>query len=189
MTLVIGLVGEKFSGKGTFVALLKKIAPEADIHHERFSDILRETLKKWNLPITRENLQKLVLIMNRSFDRNTFTTAVCERIKRLPADIVILDGVRWKTDAQMIRSFTPSCLVYITASLETRYARTSFRQENVGECGITLERFIKEDKAPNEVYIPQIGASADLQIDNNGTLEEFEAQVRTFCHRFIWQDA
>jgi dephospho-CoA kinase len=50
--IVLGLVGEKGSGKQTFSDFLKKAAKGKKIAHMRFSDILRETLELWSLELT-----------------------------------------------------------------------------------------------------------------------------------------
>lgn len=61
--MVLGLTGEKGSGKETFVKLLAELNPNQGITHLRSSDILRETLQIWSIPETRTNLQLLPVIM------------------------------------------------------------------------------------------------------------------------------
>src|SRR4051812_31081631 len=112
MKLVIGIVGEKGSGKETFATFLKEIIPDKVIFHARSSDILAETLQIWDLVSTRHNLQQLAIVLDQGFGKGTLTHAVAKRIKDSNADIVVFDGVRWFSDAEMIRSFPENILVY-----------------------------------------------------------------------------
>lgn len=183
--LVIGVVGEKRSGKETFVKLLQEIAQDKKIKHSRFSDILFETLSFWNIPSTRQNLQKLAVIMDQGYGAGTLTRAVEQRIARERADIIILDGVRWQTDIEMVRRFPNNLLVYITAEPIVRYERTKTIKEKAGEDSTTFEQFIAEEQAPNETQIPIIGNGANFKIANNGSLEEFRKKVEEFYLRFV----
>jgi dephospho-CoA kinase len=184
MKIVIGLVGEKGSGKETFGNFLMEIAEGKKIKRIRFSDLLNFTLKLWDLPQTRENLQNLAVIMDTNFGNGTLTSAVSKQIQDIEADIVILDGVRWETDEYLIRSFPMNCLVYITADSDLRYKRLKARQEKKNEAK-TLDQFVREEKAPNEVLIPIIGNRSEYKIENNGSFEELKEKVLKFYSQFI----
>jgi uridine kinase len=179
--IVIGLVGEKGSGKGTFAAHISEIQPEKRIISLRFSDLLRETLDLWHIPSTRMNLQKIVVIMEETFGTGLLSNAIYERISKLDADIVIVDGVRWKTDVSLIRRFKNNFLVYVTASPQIRYRRTVARAEKDGESDASFEQFEREEQAKNELLIPKIGADADYTIKNEGTVEEFRVAIKSFA--------
>ncbi|TSC65567.1 MAG: Uncharacterized protein CEO21_377, partial [Microgenomates group bacterium Gr01-1014_80] len=88
MKLIIGLVGEKGSGKGTFAKFLQEIVP--DCSYIRYSDILVETLNFWSLPLTRANYQNLANTMEKSFGSGTLANATKPRIQNLPGAIVIV---------------------------------------------------------------------------------------------------
>jgi dephospho-CoA kinase len=186
MKIVVGLVGEKGSGKETFGDFFMETAKGQKIVRVRFSDILNETLKLWGIDRTRENLQKLAVIMDDGFKKGTLTHAIYERIHSLDADIVILDGVRWETDEKLIRSFPKNFLVYINADVDIRYERLKIRREKLDEAK-TYEQFMEEEKAPNEVLIPAIGRRADFKVKNNGTFEDLKSEVKKFTSKFIIQ--
>lgn len=179
--LVIGLVGEKGSGKGTFAARVADIAKDKCVVAMRFSDLLRETLDAWSIPTTRRNLQLLAEVFENSFGMGTLSHAVYEGVMKIDADVVILDGVRWETDAKLIRSFPQNKLLYITAPPAVRYERSILRGENVGEKKTTLEQFMEEEQAVNEILIPRIGATADHVIRNDGTMGAYNAAIDAFC--------
>jgi dephospho-CoA kinase len=184
MALVIGLVGEIGSGKGTSADMLAGFAREAgkSFIKMRFSDVLRETLTLWRLPHTRENLQALPTVMNRTFGEGTLTQAVKKRIEDAREDIIVLDGVRWGTDAELIRSCPAHLLLYITAEADLRFERTKERGENFKESDMTFEKFREAEQARTEIEIATIGASADVCIKNDGAKEKFAKALRT-----VWE--
>ncbi len=184
MKTVIGLVGEKGSGKETFGKILKKLTRKK-VAHIRFSDLLSETLHSWSLPQTRENLQKLAVVMKDGFGSNTLSNAIYQRIKNLKADVILIDGVRWESDVSLIRKFEKNLMVYITSDLMLRYERLKKRNQKIDEENTTFEQFMKEEKAENELLIPRIGAKADYKIINNGTLEQFKKDIRVFAEKFF----
>ena len=184
MKIVIGLVGEKGSGKETFGNFLKVLLPRKHIDRIHFSDILVETLALWDIPKTRSNLQILAQYME-EFGKGTLSSAIKKRALKSKAEIVIIDGIRWESDLKMLKSFPKNLLVYITADLKIRYQRTKLRKEKAFEEATTFEQFMKEEKAKNEVLIPKIGYGADFKIINNATLEEFRAQVEKFSDKYL----
>jgi dephospho-CoA kinase len=177
--LVIGLVGEKGSGKETFGNLLQELLPDKKILRVRSSDVLVETLKLWDLEKTRENLQNLAIWMDEAFGDGTLSNVVYQRIQSLEADIVIFDGVRWETDVEMLNRFANHLLIYITAPLQNRFERLKKRQEKAFEETTSFEQFLFEENKKNELLIPKIGAKADIKIENATTLEVFKEKIKS----------
>lgn len=175
-SLLLGLVGEKGSGKETFAEVFQKLLPKKRVVHLKFSDLLKETLALWSLPATRTNLQDLVVIMDNHFGEGTLSEAIYQRITKIEADIILVDGVRWDSDIALLNRFSNHKLIYITADLEVRFKRIQKRTEKIGE-GESYEQFLKEEQALNELAIPRIGKSADYVIKNNSTLAEFKKQI------------
>lgn len=186
MKLLIGLTGEKGSGKGTFAELLCKIAPpKISIHPTRFSDLLAETLNAWHIPTTRANLQKLSIMMDREFGIGVLAAAIRHRVENDPSDVVILDGVRWQADVRMIRGFQNNVLVYITADPEVRFERLQGQGKYIGEVGMNFEQFQREERAATELLIPEIGRWANFKVCNNGSLREFRRVARSFYEQYV----
>jgi uridine kinase len=178
MSLILGLVGEKGSGKGTFFEHLQTLAGKKTIAQIRSSDLLGETLDLWNIPRNRRNLQDLAIVMDNHFGKGTLTHAISKRITAAHADIIIFDGIRWKTDAEMIRGFPNNLLMYITADVKTRYTRTKKRKEKVGESMASFEMFLEEEKVGTELDIPMIGTTADIHIKNTGSLDDYKQTIQ-----------
>lgn len=175
---VIGLIGEKGSGKQTFVNFLKELHPDLNIRQVRFSDILAETLLIWDIPITRPNLQKLSLTMENSFGASSLANAAKFSIEGDSADIIVFDGIRREAELKLVKNMPDHILIYITADQKLRYERLKKRSEKVGETGLTFEQFMAEEKSPAEILIPGLGKKADLKIENNGSLEEFKQKIK-----------
>jgi dephospho-CoA kinase len=175
--LVIGLIGEKGSGKETFAQEFQKLVKKK-VSHVRFSDLLKETLELWSLPATRTHLQDLAVIMDQHFGEGTLANAIYERIQKSNAQIVIIDGIRWDADIVLLNRFEKHFLIYVTADLETRFQRIQNRAEKIGE-GKSFEQFVKEEGAKNELSIPRLGANADIIIENNQQLAEFKQKINT----------
>lgn len=180
MKLIIGLVGEKGSGKEIFGVFFQEMAAPQETVRVRFSDLLKETLNLWDIPITRSNLQNVALFMEKGFGEGTVAHATLERINKIQADVILLDGIRWLPDIEMLNQFPNHLLVYITADLRLRYERLKDRGEKTGEETTSYDQFIAEEHAENELLIPRIGETANAKLENNGTLEEFREKVSKF---------
>ena len=186
MKTYIGLVGEIGSGKGTFAQIIKNIATPISVVHLNFSSVLVETAKLWRLPLTREVLQKIPQAMNEKFGPATLSNTIKAIALEKIVSIIIIDGVRWREDVKMLRTLENNILVYITAAPKIRYERIKTRNEKVGENMTTFEQFTIQALAQTEILIPFIGReNANLKIENNGTLKEFEKKVEEFYDAVI----
>lgn len=184
MKLVIGLVGEKGSGKQTFVNFLKELCPNLNIRQLRFSDILAQTLILWDLPTTRVNLQKLSLMMNTTFGETALANAAKFSIEDDESDIIVLDGIRRPAEAQIVKNTKENILIYISAKQNLRYERLKKRSEKVGETGLTLEQFLAEEESKAESLIPSLGKKAKIKIENNETLDQFRQKIKQLLQLF-----
>lgn len=174
MKLVIGIVGAPLAGKETCANVLEQLLVEDgySVSRQTFSDVLRDTLDLWDLPHTRDNLQKMAIVMNADtgFGDGALSHAVQKRLMDDPADVAILDGVRWLGDEKMIRELEDegikTILVYVTADPKVRYARLVARNR-AGEAATTWEDFARQEQARTEVDIPDIGSRAEITLENN----------------------
>ena len=180
MPIIIGVLGEKRSGKGAFAKLLRDIVKPITVARIGASEILSKTLEIWEIEKSRKNFQKLAVVMDKGFGKGTVTNAVWQRILADPSEIVIFDGVRWQSDLEKIRTFERNYIVYVTAGTEIRWRRSLELTEKTGENTATFEEFMNEEKMETEKYIPELGAKADFKIVNEGTLDDFRNEVRKF---------
>lgn len=185
MKLVIGIIGAPLAGKETCANVLEQLLIEDgySVSRHTFSDILRDTLDLWDLPHTRDNLQKIAIVMNAQmgFGDGVLSHAMRHRLMNDNADVTILDGVRWLGDEKMIRSLNndgiKTILVYISADTKTRYERLIARNR-AGEAATTWEDFSRQEQAQTEVDIPHIGSRAEIILENNDDdMERFKHDI------------
>ena len=178
MKLVIGLVGEKLAGKETVGNLLTSYATMKGytVSRHRTSDVLNATAELWELEKNRANLQALAIMFDEKFGKGTLTRATKGRMERDQKELIILDGIRWATDVEMLRSFPNNFLVYVTASAKTRHQRSLLRKRGKEEQK-TFEQFLEEEKVATETQIPKIGQGADFRIVNEISEEKLKELI------------
>jgi len=175
----IALVAEKGAGKGLFVDIVKKLLPDFRIVSVRFSDALCDILDILGKEKSRHNIDTLVTALRAGFhDEGILNGAMQKRLGGLDADIVLLDGLR-KTDEVLFVRERSGVLVYVIADQKIRYERRKQTAEKPDEMNMSWEQFVDQDGAAPHREIRQIGETmADVTIENNGTLEEFELKVK-----------
>ncbi len=189
MKLVIGIVGKIRSGKGTVEQILTQKFKQNgfSVISHRFSDVLRETEKGWNLPTGRETQQKLVLAMRHYFGQDVLAKAVYSRVLESQSDIIILDGLRWiDADYPLLRNLPNNFLIYVDAPAEIRWQRSLIQDnQKLDEDGASFESFLIRDEAPNERDILLFKSRADFIIDNSKDSDSLAAQVSECVKDFI----
>lgn len=180
--LIIATVAEKGAGKGLFIELARKLLPEKKVVSVRFSDIWREILHLLDQEESRENISNLATSIRTLFhDDGILVHAMKKRLADIDADIVILDGLRKEQEVEPLVKKNNGLLVYIAASAETRFARRREHAETTDEKGMSWEQFMKLENLVPELTIRHIGETmADVTIENNGTVKEFEKKVAEF---------
>lgn len=166
--LIIGIAGENGAGKTTWAEFLKEAAARKKVSVERISsgDILAESLKSLGIEPTRENLQKHAVDIDKTFGHGVLSEAVRQRVAESKADIAVFDGMRWESDVEMIKQFENHTIIYITADAQIRWKRAKARNKKPGEDKISFARFLEEDSAPTETYIPRIRPLANIIFTN-----------------------
>lgn len=183
--IVIGVVGENSGGKETFTKLLSEIAADKKIVAVKFSEVLADTLKLWDLSPSRDNFTNLSVAMNNTFGDGTLAHATYMKVMNLAADIIVLDGVRWPDDEKLVRQFPNNVLLYVTADVKLRYERSKKRKEKAGEESKEFEKFLEEESGEAEIYIPDISSRADFKIVNNDDMDEFKTEVKKFYEEIV----
>lgn len=182
--IVIGLIGEKGSGKGTVSDYL--IEKYGAVHYGT-SKILRRTLEDIHVPITRDNLIKLALILKEGYGPSIIIDSLIQDMEKNGSNVIIADGIRMHGDVEPFRKKYGEnfFLVYITADLKLRYERTKARKQNSEEGETMLEQFLEEEGKLTEVSIHEIGRTADFKMNNNGTPEELIYQTEEMLKKIL----
>jgi len=173
-TLVIGLAGEIASGKGTVAKYL------AQHHHAveyKFSNILGDILNRVHLDKNRENFTNLSIGLRKYYGQDILAHALAEDVKEASDNIIVVDGVRRKADLKYLRELDNFIFVFIAADVKARYERLTARSEKQDDRTKTFEQFQKDAELETERSIAQLRNIADVNISNDGTLDELYARV------------
>jgi dephospho-CoA kinase len=172
--LVIGLVGPGGSGKDTVSSYLKK---QYGAEEFRFSFFLVETLKFFNLEVSRDNSTWLANTLRHRFGRDVLTRALEKKIEDLSqSKIVVINGIRLPSDYKFVRSFEKNVLVALQVPDRIRWERVVKRKEKTDD-QVSFKEFKKQTSGKNEKYIPDLMKKADFTIDNGGGRAKMKKEV------------
>ncbi len=182
--IILGLIGEKGAGKGTVSDYL---AEKYNAKHYGTSKILRRTLEDLHLPITRNNLIKLALVLKEGYGPSVIIDSLILDMEKDAANVIIADGIRMHGDVDPFRKKYGAnfFLVYVTADLKLGYERTKLRKEKIGEADATLEQFLEEEGKLTEISIHEIGRTAEFKLDNKGTADDLKKQVDSMMAKIL----
>lgn len=185
---IIATVAEKGAGKGLFVEILKKLLPDRTVVMIRSSDPWREILHILGKEESRDNISTTATALRAAFhDDGILLPALRNRLRTIDADMVVLDGLRKPEELALVRKLG-GVVVYIAADPKIRFERRSMKAETTDEEGMSWEQFMRQEQATTETSIRSMGETmADVRIENNGTVEEFETAIKKFLeeHRFF----
>ena len=176
---VIGLTGKNAAGKGTVANLLVQ---NKFVYHS-LSDSLREELKMLGKEETRENLIK---IGNKLRTEGGPGVLADKMISKLGSgNNHIVDSIRNPFEVNSLRdksSFNKFILISVDANARLRYDRLCSRGR-IGD-SYSWENFVNQEKQeennsdPNKQQLSKTMGMADYGIDNSGTLEDLENQLK-----------
>ena len=172
--IILGLVGEIASGKGTAV---KYLEDKYNASSYRFSTPIRNVLDRLCLEINRKNMQTMSLILRKTFGHDLFAKIISHEAIHNKKKIIIVDGIRRPADIKYLKKMPDFKLIYVTADMKTRYQRIAIRKENTDDINKTFKQFVNDHKAEPELKITKIGQTADYEINNSSTKEELHQQI------------
>ncbi len=173
-SLIIGLVGEIASGKTTATDyLVEKYGAEP----YKFSSMLRDILSRLHLETTRENLQKLSTAVRQLFGDNVMSKAISQDLSGATTSLIVAEGIRRLSDIEYLKELSNFVVVAIDADARTRYERITQRSENADDRAKTWDAFVHESQQEPEQKIREVMSDAKYVLDNNGSIEEFHAQI------------
>jgi len=183
--LIIGIVGEKSSGKSI---VFERLGKRRGYVAFRFSNLVNELLTALGLDVRdRVNQMKMAESMRSTFGGGVFVRALMLRAAAAKARVVVLEGIRKSAELKEFRTFPRTRLIYITAPVEVRWRRAKQRRSNVRlDDQFTLKQYIAVEKTlPSEVEIPAVGRRADVRIDNVGTKRELFEKVDAVITKYF----
>ncbi|MEM2918596.1 MAG: AAA family ATPase [Candidatus Altiarchaeota archaeon] len=174
MALIIGITGKIGAGKTASSAY---ISEKYNAAVYRFSQILLDILHRLYLEPTRENFQRIGACLRKGINKNVIVDALRKDIEKEKSEIIVIDGIRYLNEVQMLRKFDRNVLLAVDAPLELRYIRCKERNEKSEETKMTLEEFIESERRETERELSTVLKKADYWIDNSGSREELMKKI------------
>lgn len=183
---VIAVVGPIASGKGALIDLLKKKGYQP----LSLSDVVREKAHEWGLPLTRESLQDVGDKLRRSFGPSILAELATQEIKKHPGKKFVIDSVRNPAEAAYLKKAFGAFVIGITASSDKRFQLMQKRgREWDPKTREEFDRLEERDRGVGQAsfgqQVEKCLQMADLVIDNNGTLEEFNTNLGYFLGKIL----
>lgn len=172
---VMAFTGMPFSGKSEAVHIVN----ELEIPVIRMGDLVWEEVKRQNLPLTDVNVGNIANSMRQKYGKDIWAKKTLEEIKKeINSRLIIIDGIR---NLEEIKTFKMELgnnftLIAIIASDEIRYMRGLSR--NRADDTKDIDKMKERDLREINWGLKEVISSADIQIKNNGSIEEFRNNVK-----------
>jgi|GEM_PF-50531 len=182
--VIIGLVGQLCSGKGTVSECLEK----KGFVRFTLSDEIREECRKREIwEPTRTDLQNIGDELRLKFGSGVLAEKVMVVAKKNKCEKVVIDGVRNPGEIAYLRKWEGFSLWGVKARKKLRYERMRMRLERQGEDVKSWEEFKKIDvrdegkhEKANGQKVGESLKAVDGVIKNNGTRGELKREVEKF---------
>ncbi|MBN1376770.1 AAA family ATPase [Candidatus Woesearchaeota archaeon] len=173
--MILGITGYFASGKDTVAEYLEK---KGFIHYS-LSDVLRELLKKENKEITRENLQKRGNELRKKEGPDALAKRILKKLKQ--NNNYIISSVRTLGEIKILKENKDFKLIFVDASLETRFKRILKRNREKDPRTIKelkeMEDFEKNDKKSYGMHLDKCKKEADIIIKNDSSLKVLHKKI------------
>jgi dephospho-CoA kinase len=177
MKLIIGLAGQQGAGKTEVCKFLQeRFQKSCEII--KVSDVLKETLKLWNLPIDAKNMQLISDFMKNTFGVETLSNVLENNINRSTADVIIVDGVRGKQVFKVLKSYENSYIIFLKSEKSTRFGRILKRNEKDNEKYMDENIFEQLELHRTEANTLDIEKISDYVLENNETVENLKIKIK-----------
>lgn len=180
MRKVIAVVGPIASGKGALIELLK----EQGYAYVSLSDVVREKTNAWGLSLTRKNLQDVGDKLRKQFHPAILAELATHSLKHTSGNFVV-DSVRNPAEVEYLKKHFHALVIGVTASPQKRFEMMkkrgrewdpqtweAFKQAEERDRGLGQDSFGQQ--------VEKCLKMADMVIDNNGTLQDFQENLRYF---------
>ncbi|MDD1668300.1 MAG: flagellar hook-basal body complex protein FliE [Methanomicrobiales archaeon] len=175
---VIGVVGYPASGKGEF----SRVAGEEGVPVVVMGDVIRREAAKAGLGTSDAALGEMAIRLREERGMDVVALLTIREVEALRAPILLIDGLRGDAEARRFRERFPGfLLVGIVSEFGNRLARSSARGRS--DDLSRAEELRNRDRREEGFGLARALAEADLVLENNGSLKEFEGKARAFFER------
>lgn len=179
--IIIGLTGYIAAGKGIAADLLKN---EFGFTHYAFVDRVREAAyASGHRDTSREVLQEVGSDMQKRFGGDIFAKMIAGIMWAEQPERAVIEAIRNPQEYAFLAQHTYFLMLAITAPFELRFARMCLRKRP-GDPK-TIDEFYAIDQRDRgigqdllETQVDRCVGLADYTLENKGTREEFEIQIR-----------
>lgn len=177
---VIGIVGLPGSGKGE----CSRIAEQEGIPVVTMGDVIRKEVKKAGLPPLDVYMGEISQRLRKEQGMGAIAIACIPVIEKIQKPFVLIDGIRGDTEVQIFKNHFPHfILVAIHADNCMRLSRLQNRKRS-DDC-FTMEDLTRRDERETAWGLLNAMAMADITLSNNGSLREFEEQIKELFSQLV----
>ncbi len=179
---IIAFAGMPFSGKSVAVEQAK----QQNIQVVRMGDLVWAETRRQGRPLDDKNVGDVANTMRIHHGMDIWARKTVEFIKTLqPTDLLVIDGIR---NAEEILFFKQNLgrdflVVAVDAPDTLRHQRGLFRGRD-DDSG-TLKAIHERDEREIRWGLRDVIKNADIRIENSGSLEEFQSEVRKLFKKIL----
>ena len=179
--MLIGITGTDGSGKGTVVDYL--VAHKGFVHYSARA-IWLEIFKERDIEPSRANMRLVANEMREKYGNDFVVSHYLHVIKEAGTQNAVIESIRAIAEAETLKN-NGGILIAVDADQEIRYARVQERRSESDK--VSFEQFKAHeeletnDPNPHGMQKQKVIAMADYTILNNGTLEDFHAEIERFA--------
>eukprot|EP00992_Anisonema_acinus_P008010 TRINITY_DN4080_c0_g1_i1.p1 TRINITY_DN4080_c0_g1~~TRINITY_DN4080_c0_g1_i1.p1 ORF type:complete len:202 (+),score=87.30 TRINITY_DN4080_c0_g1_i1:45-608(+) len=174
---IVGVTGTLGAGKGTVVEHLLK---QRGFAYFSVRDYLTEEIKRRGLPVDRDSMTMVANDLRAQNSPSFIVEQLHARAVAAQRDCII-ESIRTVGEVEALRRLGSFCLIAVEADAALRYDRIVVRGSATDK--VSFETFLANEERemantdPNKQNISACIAMADIHLTNNGTPEEFHAQL------------
>ena len=178
--MIIAITGTSGAGKDTVVDYLVQTR---GFYHASARRYLEREIEKRGMPMNRDSMIAVADDLRKNREpENGFLMLELLKEARVGGKNAVIESVRAIAEVEFLRAAEPTIRIWaVDADQRIRYERTTKRRSDTD--GVTFEKFCEQEaresegKEPWRGNLPACIRIADVRFSNNGTKEEFEAEI------------